>query len=301
MSGALVVFAKQPVPGRVKTRLCPPFTAEQAASFYAAMLDDVLEVSQRAAQELGLAAVLAVHPAESCAGFRARAPAYRVLAQRGVDLAERLDDAVARLAAEGVTPLLVRGSDSPLLDAALLAEAVATLQHSDLVLCPDPDGGYSLIGLGKPAPGLLRHPMSTANVLRDTLSGARALGLRTVLLPARFDIDVVEDLHLLQRSRQKATRQAAHARSPGWTSRPCGPRAELRGIANTLPFFPRPPVGNAPLRFRPATWASRGPQKLVFGLADREVMVYLGVHLPGLRGIPPRSEKESRGRIQICR
>jgi len=203
VSGALVVFAKRPAPGQVKTRLCPPFSLEQAASFYAAMLDDVLCVSQQAAAQLGLQAVLAVHPPEACAELAVRAPRLRVLDQRGASLSERLEDAVARLAAEGCTPLLVRGSDSPLLDTRLIGEALARLRTSDLVLCPDPDGGYSLIGLGKPAPGLLRHPMSTASVLQDTLAGAKARGLRTALLPARFDIDVVEDLHRLRRARQE--------------------------------------------------------------------------------------------------
>lgn len=65
MSGALVVFAKQPLPGQVKTRLCPPFTPEQAADFYACMLDDVLESTLRASAALGLVAVLALLPPEA--------------------------------------------------------------------------------------------------------------------------------------------------------------------------------------------------------------------------------------------
>ncbi|MFP8879028.1 MAG: hypothetical protein VCE43_05940, partial [Myxococcota bacterium] len=58
-TGALIVFGKDPVPGRVKTRLVPPFTPRQAAEFYAAMLDDVLEASSRFARVYGLTPILA--------------------------------------------------------------------------------------------------------------------------------------------------------------------------------------------------------------------------------------------------
>lgn len=196
--GAIVVFAKRPEPGRVKTRLCPPFTPDQAVDLYRAMLADVLEVTADAAARLGLDAVLAVSPAGACAELaRSAPPAYRVVAQRGEDLAARMATAVAEQAAAGRDRILLRGSDSPALAGQVVAEAVAALDDHDLVLCPDRDGGYNLVGLRRPAPGLFDHPMSTERVLDDTLAGAARLGLRAHVQPARFDIDTAEDLRLL--------------------------------------------------------------------------------------------------------
>jgi hypothetical protein len=200
--GVLVVFAKEPAPGQVKTRLCPPFTLEQAAAFYAAMLADVLEATLDACRALGLEGVLAVHPPEAAA--RLPAPAgLRREPQQGADLAARMEHAVAREFAAGPGPVLLRGSDSPALGRETLAAALAALARSDLVLCPDRDGGYNLVGLARPAPGLFSHPMSTASVLDDTLARARLSGLAHTVLPAGFDLDTAADLAFLVEARHR--------------------------------------------------------------------------------------------------
>lgn len=202
MSGALVVFARQPVPGRVKTRLCPPFSAEQAAALYRAMLADVLEASAGFASRLGLELLLAVTPGSACAELARMAPAsYQVVPQRGASLAERMTWAVSEQAAAGHDRILLRGSDSPVLDGESVAQAFTALEEVELVLCPDRDGGYNLVGLRAPAPGLFDHPMSTERVLDDTLACAARLGLRTRVQPARFDVDRAEDLALLAAAR----------------------------------------------------------------------------------------------------
>jgi len=202
VSGVLVVFAKQPAPGRVKTRLCPPFTPEQAADFYACMLDDVLASTLRASVTLGLDAVLALAPPEAAAAFAAPV-GLRCEPQRGADLGARMEHAFARELARGRGPVLLRGSDSPTLRLATLSDALEALEGCDLVLCPDRDGGYNLVGLRRPAPGLFSHPMSTTSVLADTLARAAAAGLKCTLLPAGFDIDAAEDLRLLAEARQR--------------------------------------------------------------------------------------------------
>lgn len=201
MTGVLVVLAKHPEPGRVKTRLCPPFSPEEAAALQAAMLDDVLEASWRFAAPLALEPVLAIDPPEAAASYRARLPeGFRVCAQRGASLAERmqrvLDDELAR----GPGPVLLRGSDSPGMREATLTEALHALTRVDLVLSPDPDGGYNLIGLRRAAPGLLDHPMSTDSVMQDTLSSAQRLGLSSEQVSAGFDIDTAADLERLGRA-----------------------------------------------------------------------------------------------------
>lgn len=203
-AGRLIVFAKAPEPGRVKTRLCPPLTPEQAAEFYACLLADVLDVSARAASALGLEPVLAVHPPERVPDLAHRCPpGFRVVAQRGVDLGERMAHAAAEAFAAGARRVLLRGSDSPAVDEATLAAALAALNRSDLSICPDRDGGYSLVGLRAPSPGLFDHPMSTGSALAETLRNAERLGLRTHLLPAGFDIDRSEDLRWLATERAR--------------------------------------------------------------------------------------------------
>ena len=204
MSGVLVVFAKQPAPGQVKTRLCPPLTPAQAADLYACMLEDVLDSTLRASAALGLAAVLALHPPEAAAAFPARA-GLRCEPQRGADLGARMEHAFAREFEAGRGPVLLRGSDSPTLRLETLSAALHALERSDLVICPDRDGGYNLVGLRRPAPGLFSHPMSTASVLGDTLARSRRAGLTHVCLPAGFDIDTAADLALLAEARREGT------------------------------------------------------------------------------------------------
>jgi rSAM/selenodomain-associated transferase 1 len=204
MSALLVVFAKAPRPGEVKTRLCPPFSPAEAAAFYTHLLDDVLEHTAEVAPRLGLETWLAVHPPEAVAVLARRAPAgLRVVAQRGANLSERMAWAVAQGAAAGCSPILLRGSDSPTLGEPTLREALAELARTDLVICPDRDGGYNLVGLHRPAPTLFEHPMSTRSVLEDTLANARGLGLSTRLLPPGFDIDEAKDLLRLAEERDR--------------------------------------------------------------------------------------------------
>jgi len=205
--GTLVVFAKQPLEGAVKTRMTPPLTALEAAELYARMLADVLETSAAAAVDLGLEAVLAVHPPAAAPELvRETPPPFRLVAQRGLDLAERMSWAVGEAAAADAWPVLLRGSDSPALAVETIAEAASALEREDLVLVPDRDGGYGLVGLRCPAPGLFSHAMSTPHVARDTLRGAERLGLRARVLASCFDLDTVEDLRWLAEARAGCAR-----------------------------------------------------------------------------------------------
>jgi rSAM/selenodomain-associated transferase 1 len=196
---ALIVFAKAPRAGAVKTRLCPPFTPAEAADLYARLLADVLAASAELAGELELAAILAVHPPQACGEIARGAPSrFSVVSQRGADLGRRMDWAMREAFAAGAPRVLLRGSDSPLIDAQTVADALAALEGADLVLRPDQDGGYGLVGLARPAPGLFAHPMSTATVLEDTLANAARAGLCSRLLTPGFDIDTPADLRRLE-------------------------------------------------------------------------------------------------------
>jgi rSAM/selenodomain-associated transferase 1 len=208
LRGWLVVFAKAPQPGRVKTRLSPPLSPAEAAELYRCLLLDVLDESAAAALLLGLEAVLAVDPPGATAELSARTPVgFRAVAQGAGELGARMSHVARQAAASGAPFALLRGSDSPCLDRFGLRDAVAALAGADLVLCPDRDGGYNLVGLGVralergPRGGLFDHPMSTPTVLRDTLARADLLDLRTEQLAPGFDIDRFEDLRLLSAQR----------------------------------------------------------------------------------------------------
>ncbi len=197
--GALIVLAKAPRAGDVKTRLCPPLTPAEAAELYGRLLSDVLAASAEIAQELGIVPIVAVHPAQACGEIARGAPVrFRVVPQRGADLGRRMDWAVREACAAGAPCVLLRGSDSPLIDAEVVSAALAALDAADLVLRPDRDGGYGLVGLKRPAPGLFEHPMSTATVLADTLANAARLGLSARLLEPGFDVDTLADLRRLE-------------------------------------------------------------------------------------------------------
>ncbi len=199
MNGRIVVFAKAPRPGFVKTRMTPPLSPECAAALYAAMLDDVLELTAVAAESLGLEPILALTPEAAVFEWEQKLPrVFRCAPQRGLDLAERLQNAVADWGEEGV-PLLLRGSDSPALSKHKLAQALSVLADVDCVFCPDHDGGYNLVGLRRRVPQIFAVPTSRPTVLRETQAVARRLGLRVAQLSAEFDLDTPRDfLQLLQ-------------------------------------------------------------------------------------------------------
>ncbi len=232
--GAVVVFAKQPRAGAVKTRMTPPLAPSSAAELYACMLADVLDVTAAAAQQLELDAVLAVHPEGAVPALAREAPPrFRVVAQRGVDLARRMSWAARETAASGARRILLRGSDSPALEASHIAEALCALDDSDVVLSPDLDGGYNLVGLRAPSSGLFDHPMSTGRVLDDTLANARRARLRTRLLEPSFDLDGIGDLRRLA-----AVRTAGRAAGCPRTLA-CADRLELWSHLSLEPPSPR--------------------------------------------------------------
>jgi uncharacterized protein len=190
-----IIFAKEPVPGQVKTRLSPPLRPEEACRLYHCFLEDILEVM---AQLPGMELALAYTPAGAGDFFRHLAPAtMRLVPQEGQNLGERQARAFAWGFAAGFETVVLRGSDTPDLPGAIILEAVAKLSAGPgrMVVGPSPDGGYYLLGLKAPCPELFTGlSWSTGAVLADTLSRARELGLEVHLLPSWSDIDTYADL-----------------------------------------------------------------------------------------------------------
>jgi rSAM/selenodomain-associated transferase 1 len=182
---ALVVIAKAPVPGRAKTRLCPPCTARQAAALAEAALRDTLAAVAATPARRHIVALEGEPDRWLPAGFELHP-------QRGSCLGERLGHAL--LAAEG--PALVVGMDTPQLGPALLRRAARLLSEPgvDAVLGPALDGGYWTIGLRRPdASAFSGVPMSTGETCAAQRRRLDALGLRTVGLPALRDVDTIAD------------------------------------------------------------------------------------------------------------
>ncbi len=201
-SCSLVVFAKDPQPGRVKTRMTPALSPQVAAAFYREMLLDVLDESARACAALDLEGVLSVSPATALRGLAELAPKnFRIVAQSGPDLGARMAHEVARALAAGAARVVLRGSDNPAMGTDEIASLDRALDTVDLAASPDLDGGYGAIGLRVPAREVFDHTMSTDDVLRETLERAAAAGLETATTDGSFDLDTIDDLRHLARAR----------------------------------------------------------------------------------------------------
>lgn len=191
---ALIIFAKAPIPGQVKTRLCPPLTPDEAASLHGSVVLDMLERSRTTA---ALDRFVACAPSSDHVFFKILEERHgvRLITQMGDDLGTRMARAFADVLALGYRQVLVIGTDLPTLPGSVFGEAVTLLAAHDVVLGPALDGGYYLIGLRKPSPELFAGiPWSTDRVLPLTQQKAAALGLHTALLPVRRDIDTIDDL-----------------------------------------------------------------------------------------------------------
>lgn len=188
----LLIFVKEPVPGQVKTRLAAEIGADAACRVYRRCVERTLERLSALREEI----VLCVKPADAADRVRKWLGVdWPTLPQRGATLGERLTDATDRAFAEGAPRIVVIGTDSPWMGEALIEEAFLSLERSDLVLGPAIDGGYYLVGLAQPAPGLFCGiSWSTSRVLDQTLAKARTLGMTASLLPKGYDIDRLTDL-----------------------------------------------------------------------------------------------------------
>jgi glycosyltransferase A (GT-A) superfamily protein (DUF2064 family) len=194
----LLVIAKQPVPGRVKTRLVPPCTHEQAASLAEAALTDTLHAVLMAPARRRVL-VLEGRPGPWLP------PGFDVVAQCGGPLDERLAGAFA--AVRG--PALLIGMDTPQVTPGLLT---VDWRASDAVFGPAADGGFWALGLRVPEPALLRGvPMSTT--MTGAIQRARlvAAGLRVADLPQLRDVDTAADAVAVARQAPQS-RFAARAR-----------------------------------------------------------------------------------------
>jgi uncharacterized protein len=193
----VVVFAKAPRPGGVKTRLCPPLSATAAAQLYRCFVLDILD---RVRAVNGITPAVAYAPRRGRRFFAAVRPRMLLIPQAGADLGARMAGVFERLFARGFEAVVLIGADSPTLPPAYLRRAIRAVRRSDVdgVIGPSEDGGYYLIGLRRPCPELFDGiAWSTGRVLAQTLARARRAGRRLRALPTWYDVDTVEDLRRL--------------------------------------------------------------------------------------------------------
>jgi len=181
----VLVMAKAPVPGRVKTRLCPPCTPEVAAAIADAALADTLATVGRVAVVRRTLVLDGSYPVP---------PGWSSVPQRGAGLGERLAHAFADTSLPGVPALLI-GMDTPQLTESLVQQAAEALADARAVLGPARDGGWWALGLhaaddARVLPGV---PMSTPDTGALTLAALRGRGLQPAALPSLRDVDTAAD------------------------------------------------------------------------------------------------------------
>jgi rSAM/selenodomain-associated transferase 1 len=206
-TSVLGIFAKQPQPGRVKTRLCPPLTPLQAAELYRCSLQETVDLAARGAWTCML------FYRGQRRFFRGSFPDVPLTEQRGADLGERLAEAFASRFAEGAQKVVIIGSDSPDLPPTLIGEAFEALNRHDAVVAPADDGGYVLIGLRRNVPGLFTDiPWSSDRVLAVTRQRMTEQRLSFQELPGWYDLDDVAGLRQIMRRSPKSVTARLAAR-----------------------------------------------------------------------------------------
>lgn len=188
---AYILFTREPIPGKTKTRLMPYFTGEQCAELHKCFLMDIRDEMKRLDADI-VVAYTGGKPEALTEIFGESTPR---ICQRGADIWEKMDNAIADTLALGYERAVLTGADIPELKSAVIAQAFKQLEASDVVLAPTSDGGYYLVGMNE------RHrevfSIETAgpkSVFEATHQSAEDMGLKVSLCDSQEDIDTPEDL-----------------------------------------------------------------------------------------------------------
>lgn len=189
-------MARAPEAGRVKTRMQPVLSPEQCAGLYDAFVRDAIDL---AVSMEGFVPFIAYTPAGSKTVFKRLIPAgMELIPQTGNDLGQVMDGLILSLLFRKFLPVILIGSDIPVLQPRTINRALAALERVDVCLGPSRDGGYYLIGVKKPVSALFQGiPWSSPNVLKVTLEKVTSAGLTAALLEELSDVDLPGDLAAL--------------------------------------------------------------------------------------------------------
>jgi rSAM/selenodomain-associated transferase 1 len=205
----LVIMAKAPRPGAVKTRLVPSLSPKAVTDFYCCLLDDTLALAR--SLKLGGVEVAIMCPDTDVNELANLAGSdMSVVAQKGEGLAAGLTSVFAHFAVGHQRRVIAFNSDSPHLPRSVLEDGFETLTAHDVVVGPTHDGGYYLVGAKASHPKLFAGDgMGTSSALERLISRARALELSVGFADSFYDVDVADDL-----TRLAAELRLAPARAP---------------------------------------------------------------------------------------
>lgn len=200
----LIVFAREPQIGKVKTRFHTRLTPAQTFELYSAFVQDVIEPTYQVPADSRAIYYTGAREPE----FLRRFPDFQLIRQRGTTLGERMQGALSRARRDGYTATVIVGTDCLSITPEIYKTAFALLKDHDVVIGPSHDGGYYLIGLRDRQPALFSEiPWGSDTVFMQTMKKARTLSLKTCLLPEKSDLD---DWPTLQRfMRGEANRRHA--------------------------------------------------------------------------------------------
>jgi uncharacterized protein len=208
----LVIMAKAPKPGMVKTRLTESLPSSAVTALYRCLLEDTLALA-RSLTSVEVAVVCPEPDRDELADLLGNK--VRVVAQKGEGLAAGLTSVFRHFTAAGRQQVIAFNSDSPHLAPSVLDSAFEILATHDLVVGPTHDGGYYLVGAKAAHPSLFEGDgMGTGSALDRLLARTKALELSTAFTEPFYDIDVANDLILL--ARELRITPAKAPRTAGW-------------------------------------------------------------------------------------
>ena len=188
----LVIMAKAPKPGMVKTRLAQSLPSAAVISLYRCLLEDTVTLA-RSLSGVDMAVMCPESDKEELANFLGNS--VQIVGQKGAGLAAGLTSVFRHFTATGLRHVIAFNSDSPHLAPSVLHHAFQILSSSDVVVGPTHDGGYYLVGAKAPHPTLFESDgLGTSSALERLVRRIRTLGLSTGLTEPFYDIDVAGDL-----------------------------------------------------------------------------------------------------------
>lgn len=197
MSTCLIIFAKSPIHGKVKTRLIPYFTAKEAAELYKAFISDTICKTHKLKCEQ---VIIAYTPSNAEAAFHSICnQSVNYLPQNGHNLGERMKNAFIYSFEKGSKRTVIIGTDSPTLPFSYIQKAFDVLKEVPVTIGPTFDGGYYLIGLSEQNNTIFDGiDWSTSNVFSQTLTRIQDINKQLYVLPPWYDVDTSDNLKFLK-------------------------------------------------------------------------------------------------------
>ena len=189
---ALAIMARTPVLHHTKTRLATKLGAQGALAAHVEMVESTLSRLHSIATEIDVS--LWVTEVESVSEAWAQKFGFALYRQKGCGLGTRMEHILSSLLASGAKAACLVGTDCPNIDTGYVAAAFAALEETPIVFGPAEDGGYGLVGVTQPTPGLFsKIPWGTDRVMQDSRKSALNLGLAVSELPLIWDVDTPSD------------------------------------------------------------------------------------------------------------